>query len=199
LEPLAGWRALRGSWDEARYPTIGIRQARSVLTANPALVGQLAAIDVGGYLSVINPRDDLPPDRIEVLPQYYEETLANFERDITFDCVPAGPYLVGVYDDPLTARYDSAATTTDEALTTTETGVNIAIGAGEPGWVTTASNPGEFPFDINIGGERMTCTANTSTGAGTYTMTVIRSANGVIKSHLTNAPVHLWRPGRYAY
>jgi hypothetical protein len=50
-----------------------------------------------------------------------------------------------------------------------------------------------FPFDILIGGERMTVTAITGTTLS-QTMTVTRSINGVVKTHLTGAPVALFRP-----
>jgi hypothetical protein len=196
LESLAGWRAHVGSWDEARFPQVHVMLHAPGFSANAALTGRAAATDVGDYLSVDNQPAWLPPELIELLVQGYRETQRTYEWDITHNCVPAGPYNTGLYDD---ARFDSDYTTTAEALDTTETGVDIVVATGKTGWPTTASNPSEFNFDIVIGGERMTVTASTSTGASTYTFTVIRSVNGVVKSHSTGAALHVENPGYYAY
>jgi hypothetical protein len=50
-----------------------------------------------------------------------------------------------------------------------------------------------FPFDIMVGGERMTCTGITGTG-DPQSFTVTRSVNGVVKSHLSGVQVQLADP-----
>jgi len=53
---------------------------------------------------------------------------------------------------------------------------------------------GDYPLDINIGGEQMTVTA-VALFAGTAQLAgVVRSVNGVVKSHAGGTEVHLWRP-----
>lgn len=194
---LAGWLAHLGSWDEARYPMARFAMAAPDLVADTTLSAQLAALDLGDVFTVTDLPSWQPPDPAGLMVQGTTEYVGDGKDwALSFNCVPSGPYATGVYD---TARYDSDFTTTAEALDTTETGVDITVTAGMAGWVTTASNPAEFPFGITIGGEDMTVTASTSTGAGTYTLTVTRSANGVVKSHATGAPVHVADPGYYSY
>jgi len=76
-------------------------------------------------------------------------------------------------------------------LDTTETGVDIISATVR--WIDSVTYGSQFPLDIIVGGERMTVTACTGTGL-TQTLTVIRSVNGVIKTHAAGAPVQLFRP-----
>jgi hypothetical protein len=63
-----------------------------------------------------------------------------------------------------------------------------------PLW-TTAS--GDVPFDIAVGGERMTVTAVSGTSSP-QTFTVTRHVNGVTKAHTAGEDVRLWFPPIYA-
>lgn len=196
---LAGWLAHLGTWDEPRFPTVTVDLAAPDVATSATLMATVPAVDLGDYLSVSNPPPWLPPDTVQLLAQGSREFIGDgHEWAITWNTVPAGPYAVGAYGDGV-VRYDTDHTTTAEALDTTETGVDVTVAAGGAGWVTTAGQPAEFPFGIVIGGEDMTVTANTSTGAGTYTLTVTRSVNGIVKAHSTGAAVHVKHPGYYAY
>lgn len=194
--PLASWVAAKGTWDEARYPVARFEMAAPDLIADTALFAQIEALDLGDVFTVTDLPSWQPPGdaglMIEGTSEFVEHGMT---WSLSFNCVPAGPYTTGAYG---TARYDSDTTTTAEALDSTETGVDITTSGTAP-WVTTASDPSEFNFDIVIGGEQMTVTASTSTGAGTYTLTVTRSVNGVVKSHASGAAVHVLAPGYYTY
>ena len=85
----------------------------------------------------------------------------------------------------------AAGTVTNEALDTTETGVDVTN--GDPGHYFTHV---DGDFDIVIGGERMTVTAVSGTGTS-QTLTVARSVNGVTKTHAAGADVELFIPARY--
>ncbi len=65
-----------------------------------------------------------------------------------------------------------------------ETSFTVAIASGHL-WTTSAA---QFPFDIIVGGERMTVTA-ISGASSPQTFTVTRSVNGVQKSHLAGVAV----------
>jgi hypothetical protein len=191
----AGWAVHVGVAPGARYNAVGIN------LRNPygaLLADQVAAHAIGDRLTIA--KTALPPQHdiggIDGLTVGWTEVLDVDTWKFRANLVPYWPYAVGVYG---TARYDSSSTTTAEVLDTTETGVDIAVTAGSASWPTTAANPSQFPFDINIGGERMSVTAITSTGASTYTMTVTRSVNGVVKSHASGVPVHIWQPAFYTY
>nr|UXE44744.1 hypothetical protein Hi04_10k_c361_00008 [uncultured bacterium] len=55
-------------------------------------------------------------------------------------------------------------------------------------WTTTA---GDFPFDILVGGERMTVTSITGSSSP-QTFTVTRSVNGVVKAHSSGEAVNVY-------
>lgn len=187
--PLANWLASLGTWDEARFPTVTVEMAAPDVVAD-GLLATVPSLDIGDTLSVANPPSWLPPEAIGLLIEGTTEYVGNgMDWSLTFNTVPSGPFDIGVYGDA-NKPYDNDFTTTSGSLTTTATAVNYTCTSGR--WATTASEPAEFPYFIVIGGERMRVTAATAS-----TFTVTRSINGVVKSHATAAPVHVFRPARY--
>lgn len=186
----ASWRLHLGTVDEARYPQISVNLAHPALTGDAALTAAVVGAEVGDRLTIANPPAWLPPETISQLGQGYGEQLGNYEWEITWNCSPESPYQVAVYG---TSRYGPHSTVTNEALDTTETGVDITTPTG-PLWSTA---PGGT-FDILIGGERMTVTAVGAATGTVQTLTVIRSVNGVVKSHSSGAAVALFTPSIYA-
>ena len=184
LPDVASWLMYRGTLDETRFPQVTID-----LTVNPSLVTSFDLLRPGDLITI----DNLPAysgdDEARLHVMGWTERVTNHRRLVTLNCRPADVSDVVRLDDTQYGRLDSASTVTSEALDTTETGVDFT---GDT-WITTASHPAEFPFDIEIGGEVMTVNSATST-----TFTVTRSANGVVKSHLTAAPVRLAAPNRLA-
>jgi hypothetical protein len=63
-----------------------------------------------------------------------------------------------------------------------------------PLWTTDAA---EMPFDVDIGGERVTVTNIGAPSGSDQAVTVSRSVNGVVKAHDAGTPVRLWNPARY--
>lgn len=184
LEHLAAWRVAVGTVDEPRYPslTLDINQL-SGATKTAAI-----SLGVGDRLRVTGMPIWVPPNTIDVHVVGYTETIRPHEWIVQYVCVPASPYLEAfVLNDSTNGRLDSSTTTLNEALDTTETGVDYTGGT----WITTASHPSEFPFDIEIGGEIMTVTSATGT-----TFTVTRSVNGVVKSHSIGAAITLAQSNR---
>lgn len=195
---LAAFRANRGSVDQMRFAGTPLD-----LAANPSLIAAWQrATAISGLGRIV--RTGLPaahaPYDIDELVDGWSETLEPRRWKAVYNGQPAAPYQVGQYTDSR-SRYGAAGTTTAEALDTTETGVDITLIAGHPGWVTTASHPACYSpaMLIEIGGERMAASACVSTGAGTYTLAVTRSVNGVVKSHATGAEVFIVDTGIYAY
>lgn len=182
----AWWRVHVGTVNEARYPRITVNMARTQITGDAALALALHEADTGDRLVVENPPSWLPPEDISQLIQGYSEQLGNFEHEITWNCSPASPFDVAVYD---TARYESGYAVLNEALDTTETGVDISTPTG-PLWSTS---PGGS-FGIIVGGEVMTVTAVGAATGTAQTLTVTRSANGIVKSHASGAEVRLFAP-----
>jgi hypothetical protein len=192
----AGWLLGLGTVDEARYPRLPFR-----LNAVPGIAADIAALDLGAMVRITDLPSWLPPDDVDVLVVGTIETLESHMRDIELVTAPAAPYRVGIYgdtvgDDP--SKYDTAGTIRPldfSAITTTQTAITFETLIGPP-WT---QDDDEFPFDIYVGGERMTVTDITGTGGGPLeqSFTVTRSVNGVVKGHDPGTPVRLWNPARY--
>lgn len=197
LPDQAGWRLRFGTVDEPRYPRIpvNVRYFAGTSAAQIAMTNALLTIDIGDRLDVLNPPGpDFPPDPISQIVQGYTETLGNFEHDIVFNCSPASPWRVAFLDDATFGVADTDGSTlggdyplgTETSLLVKTTGA----ATGSPLWTTSA---GDFPFDVNVGGERMTVT-NITGSSSPQTFTVTRSVNGVVKGQTSGTDVRLWQP-----
>lgn len=132
---IAGWLLHLGTWDATRYPVVKI-----LLHAATHLIEDAAAVDVGDRMQITSPPAWLPPDTIDLHVQGYTETLSNFEWTLEYNCAPAGAWDVAWLgdDDTATARrefawLDTAGSELAEALTDTETGVDVLATSG-PLW-----------------------------------------------------------------
>jgi hypothetical protein len=189
-EDMAGWRLHQGTVDEARFPILGVDLSRSnFIGVNLAQTLAVQDLDIGDRLVITDPPAWLPPDDISQLAQGFTETLSNFIHTVDINCSPETPWSqAGLYTTD--ARYSSDGTVLNEALDTTETGVDVAIASGIL-WDDT-----DQPFNIVVGGEVMTVTA-VSGASSPQTFTVTRSVNGVVKSHASGAAVALADPTVY--
>lgn len=180
LPDVANWLLSLGTIDETRWPriTVDLLQHADIATA-------LELLRPGWRLALINLPVWVGQETAALHVIGWTETITASTRHITFNCVPAGPFQVFELDTETYGRLAPTTAVTNEALDATETGVDFT---GEA-MVTTAANPTAFPFDIEIGGERMTVGSAT---AGTLTVT--RSVNGVVKTHLTGAQITLADP-----
>lgn len=176
----AAQRSHIGTWDEPRFPVIGVNLAGLINSGQTTLANAIAAVDLGSRLDVSNPPDWAGPDSVSVHVEGYFEDIGSHTRTVEFSGSPARPYAVGVLD---TARL-AATTTISEDLTTTETDITVPTG------VFSTTNE---PYDVVVGGEVMTVTSATST-----VLTVTRSVNGVVKTHSTGAPISIHNPLRLA-
>jgi len=193
LPDQAGWRLRFGTVDEPRYPTVPVNVRR--FAGNIDLTNAVLAIDIGDRLDVINPPGpEFPPDPISQIAQGYTETLGIYEHDIVFNCSPASPWNIGYLDDLVYGHADTdGSTLVGDYPLGTETTLRVATtgaATGSPLWTTSA---GDFPFDINVGGERMTVT-NIAGGASPQTFSVTRSVNTVVKTQTSGTDVRLWQP-----
>lgn len=199
----AWWRVHRGTIDQARYPSITVD-----LVAIPSLVADVEAVDIGDRITVTGLPVDWQQGDAELVVLGISESIGTHTRTVTFNTVPASAWEVGIVGtgdgsiDVRGARVDAANSTLAGALNSTSGtfGVNSPTG---PGWTTNAddwstSKHGAGPWGaglfIVIGGEVMRVTG--ISGSGTQPFTVVRSVNGVVKSHLAGAPVHVATPVR---
>lgn len=153
----AAWRLHLGTWDETRFPQVAVN-----LAGAPANIENAAAVDVGSRIQITNPPVWLPPDTLDLLVQGYTEVLDQRAWTITYNCTPGGPFNVAWTGDDDAATVEREFTWADtedtelaEALTTTETDVDVLTTSG-PTWTDDVS---DTPFDWRAGGEAMTVTA----------------------------------------
>jgi len=185
----ATWRLHLGTVNRARYPSIPLNMAVNALAGNPVLAVALLELETGDRLAITGLPGWLPPEDVSQLVVGVQETLGSTTHQIRLTTVPELPYRVAVYG---TSRYGPSSTVTAEDLDATETGVDITTPMG-PLWDTTASG-----YRIVIGGEVMTVTAVGSPSGTQQTLTVVRSVNGIVKSHSSGALVELADPAVYA-
>lgn len=189
----ASWRMRLGTDDNPRYPQLQFDMARDQVVSDTALTDSIAGANVGDLIRITDPPAFMPPRNIDQIIEGWVETMANFEWRFSFNCSPGTSQTTGQYQNSsgdsingYTWRYQPTATLLGEDLDTTETGIDINV-SDDALWTTTVD---DYPFDIVIGGERMTVTA-CSGASSPQTLTVTRSVNGVVKSHTTGAAIEL--------
>lgn len=183
----AGWRLHLGTVDEPRWPAVSFNLARAT-----DLLDIWPGITCGDVITLTDPPSELPPDDVEQIVEGWTERLEQFAWHVTMACSPASPWTIGRYTDG-TSKYDTAGSELGASATTTATSLTVATTSG-PVWTQAAA---QMPFDIRVGGERITVTAVTG-ATSPQTFTVTRSINSVVKAHDSGAAVSLWSPIPYA-
>lgn len=195
LEHRAGWEVALGTIEGFRYPSLAIN-----LRSIPTKAVDWVTVLPGSTITVTPPYStQLPTDDIKLIVQGWTEQLTNLRWEVEpINCSPALIFQqLAVYAAAASgsaSKFDAGGSSTNATSTTTATSIVVKTSGGAL-WVTTA---GEFPFDINIAGEKIQVTA-ISGASSPQTFTVVRSRNGVVKTHAANEPVHLWAPARFAF
>jgi hypothetical protein len=179
----ASWMLHLGTWDETRYPVVTV-----LLQNAPHMIDDVARTDIGSRMDITNPPTWLPPDTIELMAQGYTEILHQYRWEVAFNSSPAGPYRTAVVG-AAASRIDTGGSELAAGVTSSATALSVATTSG-PLWTL---NPAHVPFDITVGGERMTVTA-ISGASSPQACTVTRSVNGITKSHGAGAAVQLFAP-----
>lgn len=188
----ASWRVFLGTNDELKVNQVTVALENLNYNTGNAAIQKFLTADIGDSMTIDNLPDLLMPDQMRQLIVGYTETFDQFQHSITFNTVPGSPYqpaeLTAAATSTTQTKAGSAYSTLNEDLTTTETGVDVAIESGRALWTTSGVD-----FDIMVGGERMTVTS-VSGSSSPQTFTVTRSVNGVVKTHSTGASVKLFKP-----
>lgn len=185
-EAMAYWDMHTGTWDEGRYPTMGVDLADPRVMNDPILVRQILAMGVGDRLIIQDPPSWLPPFSVDVLVMGIAYDITPKNVRITWTCIPARPYRMGYYNSD--HRYSGSGTVLTSGITTTDTTLNLTLPVG------VAWTHADGDYDIIVGGELMTVKNVT----GGNVMTVNRSVNGVVKAHSAGASIELAAPSFYA-
>lgn len=186
IERHADWRLHIGTWDEARYPQLGVDLAHPALMSDPVLTRRLLALTPGDRIVITDPPPWLPPTSVDVIVTGIQLQIDPLHVRLTWSCVPARPYRAPYWDTH--HRWAAPGTVLAAPITATATTLPIDVPEG----IEWTADDG--PYDILLAGERMTVTAVDSTSTS---MTVIRSVNGVSMPHDVDTPVALAEPSYY--
>lgn len=146
----AAWRLHMGTVDRLRYPEVTVN-----LAGNPHLVEAVSRLGQGDRVRIVNLPDWLPPGAADLTVQGTSEELDTYWWQWTANMAPADPYDVFTLDSPTLGRLDTDGTRLAEDVGAgTENNIDVAVYAGML-WTT---DPADFPFDIEVAGERMTVT-----------------------------------------
>lgn len=193
LPNAAAWFLNLGTLDKLRFPTLTVNLLASELAG---LEGDVLAVDVGDLVRVENLTNIDVYDDLDLIVTGYSEDIGPVVHTITFNLAAADLYLPAVYATSETVgtyRYD----TYSSALVTgvNSSALSLSISSERTLWTRDVD---AFPFDITMGGERMTVQSITGTSSPqTFTLSA-RAVNGVSKSHAAGAEVHVYPIPRYA-
>lgn len=159
----AGWRLHAGTWPGMRYPV-----ATTNLGVAPEVIDSWLTADPGSRVELTNLPPQHPTSGIELMIEGYQEPIDPENWAPQMACSPAGVWDVAELDGPwVPAEYLLRLDTDGSELTLpiddNDTVMFVTVTAG-PYWT---SDNAETPFDVNVGGERMTVTDVAPTTGGT--------------------------------
>jgi hypothetical protein len=189
----AMWRVHLGTVDEPRYPEISVNLRHPSFTESIERMNGALAVDIGQRINIENPPAWMAPDTIGLLVEGYTEVIGVVEHDITYTTSPYTPHNVASLDDEFFGHVDTEGCSTNGAINSTSTVLNVLTDVGATRWIDSATYPDDFPFDIWVGGEVMRVNACVGT-ALSQTFDVTRSINGVVKSHASGTRLSLAYP-----
>jgi len=160
LPDIAGWAVHLGTVDEYRNPALALD-----LGANPQLIPQWAAVELGDRIQRLNPPAPHPPGGIDQILDGYSETIGPKRWEISANMQPGGPWGVAEVFNP-GAEHGSLARVAGEqdmvlaqAIDDNDTAILVTSLSGQQRWCTPTDDgesAADFPHDVTVGGERMT-------------------------------------------
>lgn len=155
LDDYAGWQVHLGTYDAYRISQVTI----DILGRNPELAGDilvnvLLPFRLPQRISLVNlPTPPFPPGAttFDCFIEGFSCVLDSVMWQYTLNLSPAQPWNVAVTDDATTGLVTSDSSTLVSNITSTQTTIGSTVPA--VAWTTAGA---DFPFDLNVGGERMT-------------------------------------------
>lgn len=170
----AGWRVNHGTFDGTAYAEI-----TADLDAAPGIAATAAALDIGDVLAISSLPVDEALETVESVIVGIKESVLSHRRLITFYCVPAAPYQVGLMaatsgdTDPFLGHLETDDSTTTSSVAVGAASFSVTTNSG-PIWTISAD---DFPFDVVVGGQRVSI-SGISGGSSPQTFTVQSAATG---------------------
>lgn len=181
---VAGWHVNVGTVNEQRFDNISVNIGNTLTNHNlVGLADQMCTVDNGDLITISSPPIWVNTDLISALRVGSTEKFDQFNYTISYNTIPASPYVVGVWE---TSRWGDDGTTVQvgvDSVATTFLGLMPITSPSTSLWITAAylATIGEtwVNFDVMAStGERLTVTD--IAGSNPQTWTVIRSVNGVV-------------------
>lgn len=188
LQDVAGWMVHTGTVDDLRWPVIPVNLARPEMAA---LLQDAVALDIGDMVQVDSLPDAVLYDPVKQVVLGTKESLGGFHWTHEYNAVPESAYEVVILGDPVYGRVDTDGSQLASGVSATATTLSVAITG--PSGILWSPLSADWPFDIAVGGERMTVTAVSGT-TSPQSLTVTRSVNGVVKAQAAGTDVRLWFP-----
>jgi hypothetical protein len=176
--------------DEMRYPVITFNLANDRTYA--ALFDQLMKLDHGDKIRLTNLPADFGNSEVDLLVYGDTGAAGADEWSLSLNCVPAERWTAGVVGSGAYGRASNSGCELVTGLTATQPLVRVRT-TGRARWINSSTYPSEFPFDVTVGGEVMRVTA-CSGNTRDQILTVTRSINDVIKTHVAGESVSLAAP-----
>lgn len=176
----AGWRLTLGTMDGMKYSALSYDAFFA-----PDRLDDVMALAEGSLIQVNNLPPQHPDDNLLLVVEGSVEQISRHGWTFDLFCSPGQVYQVSTVEG--TGRLDSDGSELASSITESSTSLSVAVTSGDL-WITSAAFASQFPFDIEIDGERMTVTA-LSGASSPQTFTVTRPSDAV--AHATGAEVHV--------
>lgn len=185
LDGVASWVANIGTLDKARWPSV------TVILSNLPDGDIVLDADIGDRFTITGMSKAFVFDDVSLIIVGYTETIDTFMHTITFICAPAEPYEVFVVESTGSRISSGETSLTNATMTTTATSMSLLSADAVTLWTTAG---GDMPIPVMVAGEAMSIAAISGTTPGVaQTATVVRSVNGVVKTHSSGEIVRLKR------
>lgn len=189
----ANWRLGVGTVDQPRVPKF------MVTPAGAASVGveRLMSISIGSRVDItaLSTLKDIYDD-LQLIVLGYTLNVGRKEfPTLEMNCAPYEVHRAFALTGDDKARPDGYDSFTNASLTTTATSMSVKSTSGIYLWTTDAT---DCPFYVRVGGEVMRVTAVVNE-TSPQTFTVVRSINGVVKTHTADEPVSLAQPNYWNF
>lgn len=164
----AGWLVQHGTVDEARFPRMYFNLAR-----NPEIADDLMRLDIGDRYQITDVPAKLMYNDLDLIMIGYTETLHQRVWEFEVNAEPASPWNVAVLEGETSVTEELGRADTDgsellTSITSTATSMDVYAHTGET-WTTDSA---EYPFDVDMGGERITATDATGVAEDDFSTNV---------------------------
>lgn len=193
-ETNAWWRLAMGTVDASRWPDLDLVLDRSDMEP---YVDAVLGLEPGDLVRITDLPEGVPPGPVDLIVNAIGDRITRAKHIVRLTCGPAHPWIAtgtwaaaGVAGADV-ARWDGAGSVLAAAVDASQTTMSVTYGVTS--WTTT---PAHFPFDVMVGGERMTVTAISAPSGTTQTFTVTRGVtlNHTGVAHDAGTTVHLADP-----